>query len=324
MDIKEEKQNQLVLLQNICSQEYYDFGNSKRQQVLKDISMEGMAKQSWAFLGDVAFELRLLLEIVSNARPYQKGRCVLAQRGMMRKKKIILPHVFYVGSTNMLFEHMIVLDYLKMINLKDKINVFELEKKLLQDLIDAGLGHISLTEIDYLTAQEKALFTLFTALYTESNIVIMNLARLPFSPKEIKILSFISEKIRNQEKIFMFSTKYPEVAEACATHLLVLYQGEVLYNSDINSFMNQYDKRILHIEDDHIQIIEDILRTKVNKCEFVVSNNQLDIFCLSNPEYYIQHIFKVLNQYQQIPKVLIQTTPSLPNAWKERKKLYVE
>lgn len=41
----------------------------------------------WAILGTSAFEVRLLLEIIANARPYKDGRCVLAQKGMMRKKE---------------------------------------------------------------------------------------------------------------------------------------------------------------------------------------------------------------------------------------------
>lgn len=324
--MSEEKVNdrQMVYLKDICSQEYYEFKEEERKQVLINISMEGCRGESWALLGDVAFELRLLLEIIANARQYETGKCVLAQIGMMRKKKRILPHVFYIGSTNMLFERMSVLEYLKMINIKEKKNAFVLEKELLQGLLDAGLGYISLSMIGDLSAQERAMFTLYTALFIDSSIIIMNLARLPFDEKEIKCLAYISKKLRSQDKIFLFSTMYPNVAQACSSHLLAIYDNHSIYHGKTQDFVNAYDYQILHFEDEHLDVIQDIITLKFRNCECVRNGNCLDIFCREHRDWHRDQIVGVLHQYQQIPKVMVQSEPSLENAWKERKKVYDE
>lgn len=324
MDVKEQKdtQDQLVLLEAVCSSEFYEYEGNERKHVLENIFLEGFGGESWAFLGGTAFELRLLLEIIANSRPYFSGRCVLAKRGMMRKKRLILPHVYYIGSTNMLLDHMNVLEYMLLINKKVKGNIFSLEKKLLQDLVDAGLGYLSLTEIKYLTAQERALITLFTALYYESRIIIMNLARLPFSIEEISRIRYISMQLCKQKKIFLFSTMYPEIAQACATNIMILQDGNMLYKGITEAFMEEYDKQILHIEDEHIQIIYDILIVEVKDCKFFCHQNALDIFCENDAAQQLQRIYQVLNRYEALPKLMKQTDPSLSNAWKELKSAY--
>lgn len=324
MDIENEevKSDQLVLLEKICSLEFYEFEEIERKHVLSNISMEGMAKESWAFLGDSAFELRLLLEIIANARPYDSGRCVLAKRGMMRKKRLILPHVYYIGSTNMLFDHMNVLEYMLLINKRVKENSFVLEKKIMQDLIDAGLGYLSLSDIKHLSAQERAMITLFTSIYYESRIIIMNLARLPFSDEEITCIHHISGRLRQQHKIFIFSTMHPELAQRCATNIAIIHEGAMAFCGKMDAFVKEYDKRIIHMEDEHIQLYYDILQVEAKACEFLCENGTLDIFCEHDKSRQLLSIYHILNRYKSIPKVMERTDPSLSNAWKELIRAY--
>ena len=49
---------------------------------------------------------------MANIRPYDRGKCVLIERGMMRSKRVILRHVFYIGSSEMLYNNMNVLEFL--------------------------------------------------------------------------------------------------------------------------------------------------------------------------------------------------------------------
>ena len=86
------KRAQCVLMEHVGSMEYYQSPQQEPKQVFSDINFEALEGEVWAILGTSAFEVRLLLEIIANARPYKDGRCVLAQKGMMRKKRTILPH----------------------------------------------------------------------------------------------------------------------------------------------------------------------------------------------------------------------------------------
>lgn len=81
------KRAQCVLMEHVGSMEYYQSPQQDPKQVFSDINFEALEGEVWAILGTSAFEVRLLLEIIANARPYKDGRCVLAQKGMMQQKK---------------------------------------------------------------------------------------------------------------------------------------------------------------------------------------------------------------------------------------------
>ena len=126
------KRAQCVLMEHVGSMEYYQSPQQDPKQVFSDINFEALEGEVWAILGTSAFEVRLLLEIIANARPYKDGRCVLAQKGMMRKKRTILPHVYYIGSTNMLFTNMNVLEYLMYITAREQGDAAVRQKRILE------------------------------------------------------------------------------------------------------------------------------------------------------------------------------------------------
>ena len=54
--------------------------NEQPVQVFQDLNFEALEGEIWAIIGNKAFEVRLFLEIVANARPYKDGRCVFKMR----------------------------------------------------------------------------------------------------------------------------------------------------------------------------------------------------------------------------------------------------
>jgi|LSQX01.3.fsa_nt_gb ABC-2 type transport system ATP-binding protein len=160
-----ELSNELVCAENLFSIEYYKKNDEEVIQVLRNISFHGYASECWAVMGNKVFEIKLLLDILSNSRPYQKGSCSLNNVGMMRKKRIILPHLFYIGSTNMLYSNMTVLEYLMFISVNSGEPVVQRQRDILTHLVDLGLGHLSLLPIEELTPPEKSLDTTSCTLY---------------------------------------------------------------------------------------------------------------------------------------------------------------
>lgn len=314
--------NQLVYLEGICTLEHYEAEDGTRKQVLHDISMEGCRGESWVTVCDSAFEMRLLVEIMANARPYQKGRCILNRRGMRRKKKVILPHVFYIGSTNMLFERMSVLEYVMMLTAVKKKNPIERQKEIFENMIETGLGYIGLSSIYELSPQEKAIVTLFSSLYLDSEIIIMNLARLMFQPEESKIIASISSKIRAQNKIFIFSTLDLYMAQLCATHGIFLHDGKQIYAGKLYETIEKYDRRILHIEDSNILKIYDVLNSSLRECTLELLDKELNVYTSMHKDLYIPEVYRILNQARLYPAKIVKSEPELALAWKEVKKEY--
>ncbi len=63
----------------------YAFPDGHQQAVLRNVNLQVRRGESWGIISNEPFESELLLEIIGNVRPYGEGRCVLVERGMMRR-----------------------------------------------------------------------------------------------------------------------------------------------------------------------------------------------------------------------------------------------
>ena len=194
------KRAQCVLMEHVGSMEYYQSPQQDPKQVFSDINFEALEGEVWAILGTSAFEVRLLLEIIANARPYKDGRCVLAQKGMMRKKRTILPHVYYIGSTNMLFTNMNVLEYLMYITAREQGDAAVRQKRILEKIMELNMGYVALSVIGNLTPSERSVVTLLVSLFTESKLIIWNLARLEYDERSLQAIAAICEESGNRSE----------------------------------------------------------------------------------------------------------------------------
>ena len=255
------KRAQCVLMEHVGSMEYYQSPQQDPKQVFSDINFEALEGEVWAILGTSAFEVRLLLEIIANARPYKDGRCVLAQKGMMRKKRTILPHVYYIGSTNMLFTNMNVLEYLMYITAREQGDAAVRQKRILEKIMELNMGYVALSVIGNLTPSERSVVTLLVSLFTESKLIIWNLARLEYDERSLQAIAAICEEIQKQKRTLLFSTFDYQLIERCATHIAPLYDGRLLYTGTVEAFVQTWDHLSTIIQDAHITAIRHAIET---------------------------------------------------------------
>lgn len=309
---------QSILLEHVCSMEYYQTdGIIEPIQVLKDINLEVKQGEIYGIIGASAFELRLLLEIIANARPYQDGRCVLLQRGMMRQKRVILPHLYYIGSTNMLFDNMTTLEYLMFITAKQKGDVVERQQAILQNLLDHDMGFISLSPIHDLSPDERVIVTMMSALYTKSEIIILNLARLQYSEQTLSALEKICATIRKENKTLVFSAFDYSLVERISTHIAALKNGHFLYTGRTKDFIDAWDHLSIVLEDENIKTISDILQKKFETIELHEDGDILEIWDAEHDLKLYQKVFDCLQKNKVYPKKLYQHKNCVENAWKE-------
>ena len=76
-----------VFMEHLSSSEYFLWEDKGPARVLHDIDLLIKSAECWGISGERAFAIRLLLEIMANIRPYDGGRCILAERGMLPPKK---------------------------------------------------------------------------------------------------------------------------------------------------------------------------------------------------------------------------------------------
>ena len=147
--LKFDRVETVLFMEGLSSREYFYAEGQKPRRVLKDINLTFRRPEAWAVYGRSFYEIKLLLEIMANIKPYHDGKCVLVERGMMRNKRVILEHVFYIGAPTMLYDNMNVLEYLMFATARKGFSPVYRQAQLFELLIDTGLGHISLTAVSY-------------------------------------------------------------------------------------------------------------------------------------------------------------------------------
>jgi ABC-2 type transport system ATP-binding protein len=269
--------DQLVLMRDVCSNEYYKTADSQPMQVLKNISFEAKRGQIWSILGNSIFEIMLLTEIMSGARTYEKGQCSLSGFGMMRRKRTVLPHTFYIGSTNMLFNNMKVLEYLMFATSRSKIGALSRQQQILDKLLEVGLDFIALTPIEMLTPQEKAVVTLFCSTFSQSQLFIINLPRLIYDAKLIVSMAKIAELIKKDNKALIITTECIELAQAISTGIMIIRNGTVKYCGELTDLLKNNDKVLYSVQSEDSTAMLTLLKNALPQYTYCIDSSNKDI-----------------------------------------------
>lgn len=303
--------------QNLSSLEYYKNGMALTQ-VLKDVTFDAYEGQRWCLTGDRVFDMRLAVEIAANARRYQGGKCVLNERGMMRKKRVILPHLYYIGSTSMLINNMNTLEYLMFLTNKQPIKAAARQKALFDWLLDMELGFLSLSNIGEMSPAERAIVTLAAAVQTPSNIIVLNLPRLQFSSQLIDAAVKIGTYLSQQGKTLLFATTDMALAHALCTHLVVLRQGSTLYSGQAAPFAYQYDRRVLQVHCDNPNQAKQALLSCSPSLHIKLEHTQvLNVYDPHEEFEDLTPLFQALSRLPSMPSSIQICTPFLGDALKE-------
>lgn len=243
---------QFVLMEAVSSIEHFLAGGETPRRVLRDISLLIKKQEVWGINGTSLLEIKLLLEIIANIRPYDKGKCVLIERGMMRRKRVILKHVFYIGNPNMLYNNMNVLEFLMFATSKFKINRVVLQEQIFELIIAVGLGHLSLTPNYLLTKEEKAVITLIAAAYSDSLMIVFNFPEYVWDDVLVDALANISNFIRERGKTLILATQNCLVIDKVCSHTAILKDGELIYSGSVENFRRNFDKVEVIVQDEAV------------------------------------------------------------------------
>lgn len=301
--------NETILVQGLSSLEYYYEEKIKDTpiQVLKDINFKLKRQEVCCVLSEKTYEIKLLLDIVSGTRPYQGGQCVINNQDIREKNQTIIDDVFYLASTRMLYENMTVLEYLTLLtsNKSERHTLLQLEN--LDFICELGLGYISLTYIIYLTPAEKTLVLLLAALYSKSNIIIMNLPRIKYNNKEIVVFERIVREIKKANASLVLGTNDYTLVNQVGDQILFLNDGKVNHFCSKKSFVS-YDKLeylIIFKDKPKIDISKILVNIKVKQI-----HNKLYIY-----EPIVLHkIIDILEEYDLKIIKISKNRPNVSNA----------
>ncbi|HAN20356.1 MAG: hypothetical protein A2Y15_06800 [Clostridiales bacterium GWF2_36_10] len=321
-DIIKRKSQVDVLMEKVSSNEHYLQIGCEPEQVLRNVILEIAKGETWVITGKNAFALQLLLEIMANIKPYYSGRCVLAERGMMRNKRIILPHVFYIGNTSMIYNNMNVLEFLMFVSANSNFDVVTQQDRIFEQLITLKLGNISLTPISTLTDEYKAIVLLLVGLYSDSQIIILNIPSLVFKKEHIDPLKNIIKLLDNQERTLIASIINTDVIDKVFDNIAFLYDGKIIFKGKTEDLKNKYDKVIFTIEDKNVKAIKEMLFASLPQYDYKVNGSILKIINRSKDENNSKLLYERVIAAGYTPEKIKFNSKSLKNACEEIVKQY--
>ena len=258
----------VVFMDGVSSLEYLFSEAGEPERVLKSIQLRVRAGECWGITGRPDVAVRLLLEIMSNLRPYDAGTCILVGRGMMRHKRVILPHVFYIGSTEMLYGHMNVLEYLMLALSKLYTDRLALQDILLHFLLQAGLGDVTLTAVATLTEEQKAVVSLAAASFSESKLIVFNFPGCEFGESEEEAIAFLAGTIRQKGGSLVLGTGSCRLIDKACSHTAFLSGGTLLYQGTADDLKQLYDTAPVIIRDEDLPKVRERLAPLLPGCRF--------------------------------------------------------
>lgn len=306
-----------VLMEKLSSNELLLGEGNDIRRVLDGIDICIKKQEIWGISGKSLFEIKLLLEIMANIKPYDGGKCVLLERGMMKRKRIMLPHVFYAGSHTMVYNNMNVLEFLMFISAKKDGNVVVRQKRIFDLLLSAGLQNISLSPIYSLTKEYKSIIILLAGYFTPSELIIINYPDYNYSDEQIEALRHIAELIRDSGRTLVLSTTDCRIIERVCSHTAFLINGKIVYSGTVEDFRKNYDKTILYIWDSDPKELLSVLSQKLPQYTYDFDEGKIIISCETSCENDIKLIYKTAADAGFAPDKIHVNEKTVENACKE-------
>ena len=313
----EHSPQRVVLMKAIASVEHFLDGEGIPRRVLDNITLLIGKGEAWGINGTSLFEIKLLLEIMANIRPYDRGKCVLIERGMMRRKRVILKHVFYIGSPEMLYNNMNVLEFLMFATAQSKINKVVLQEQIFELIIAIGLGHLSLTPNYMLTQEEKAVVTLIAAAYSDSLIIVFNFPEYVWDEVLIDVIAKITNFIREKGKTLILATQDCLLIEKACSHTAITKEGQLIYSGTVESFRLNFDKVEVIIRDKAVHAMMEKLVMLLPDYKLVSDDDRLMISRKDSEVSDHRAIYKIIVESGFTPESIEISSKTVQNAYEE-------
>ncbi len=269
-------------LKQIRSHEYYKEPDGRMIPVLDGIDLDIYAGEIWAVTSPRAYTIGLFLAVIGNVTTFDTGSAMITEQDMPRNKKIILPDVFNIGSSDMLYDDMKVLQFICFATQKsrmlDELSAAASQKHILDFLIAADLSYIALSNIAYLSPEEKLLVTMVCAYYSQNSLVVINQPHIRMIGRLRGSFAYILGEMKNQGQSVIYSCLNDyELIENSATHLAYIYEGKVLYAGETEVFKKTYDKIAFILTPRHPRFAYEMMIDLMPDYQISLENDQIVI-----------------------------------------------
>ncbi|NTU77102.1 MAG: hypothetical protein HGA90_04735 [Alphaproteobacteria bacterium] len=248
-----------VLMDGVSSMELFAQPDGHYLKVLYNLSLDIPVGECHGITGEGAFELQLISEIIGNVKPHEKGQCSLLEIGMMRQKRRILPHVYYVNDQRVLFDHMHVLGYLMFASEHMEGKPDRKQQDWLKLLLRTGLYPFTLTFIRALSPAEYAIVSALVAFGTKARLVVMDFSRIDVPEQLIEPFSALLREFRASGKTVVLASRSRALVQAACTSASFLMDGTLVMSGSVSTLCTDFDRRVLRVETKHADAAASVL-----------------------------------------------------------------
>lgn len=307
----------IVQAEELTSMEVYYYPDATEEKVLKGISFDVRRGDIWGIVGSEAFEIELLLEIIGSVRPYGSGRCVLAERGMMRKKRRILPHVFFIADGDVTFPNMNTLEYLMFATANMRLSAAKRQAVILQRLLDTELYYLTLVPVRYLSRAQKAVISLLAASFTKALLIIFSVTQLEFDKRLSRGIRGIAGILSQRGSALLIGARdFDMVQEAC-THTAFLTEGRLRDKGSMEDMLARLDKRIYVVACNNPRALLEKLKILDPKLSAVAFGKDLHIYDYREAPISQPDFLELIRQTGEPIESLQTSRKTLANAYLE-------
>ncbi len=307
----------IVQATDLTSREVYLYPDGRQENVLRGISLNVRRGESWGIVPGEAFESELLLEIIGNVRPYGNGKCVLVERGMMRKKRMILPHVFFISGDNKLFGNMNTLEYLMYVTSHSALAAAQRQAAMLELLLLSGLYYLTLAPIKYLTDAEKAVVCLLSACLSDALLIIFSVGGLEFGEPLAKGVKFVADIVVSKGGALLIGSGDCDMIQTACSHAGFLLGGTLIRQGSMSEMLSHLDRRAFILQSDRPRALAAALKTARPDLDVRVFDREIHLYGDGVHPLGEAELFSILLQ-TGIPADSIQASKkTLKNAFRE-------
>ena len=307
----------IVQVSRLDSSEVYLFPEGAEEKVLREISFDIQRGDIWGIIGNEPFEVELLLEIVGSVRPYGSGKCILVERGMMRKKRKVLPHVFFIADGDVTFPNMNTLEYLMFATANLTLSPGERQAQILQRLLDTELYYLALVPIRSLSQAQKAVISLLAASFSKALLVIFSVSQLEFDKRLAEGIRGIAEIIADRGGAMLIGSRDCGMVQTACTHAGFLTGGKMEYQGPIGDLLAGLDKRIFIVTCKNPGQLSDSLKKLDSELKIQVYGQELHIYDFREPPVRQSDFLELIRKSGETVETLQTSKKTLENAYRE-------
>ena len=307
----------IVQAENLTSSETYRYPDGSEEAVLRGITFNVKRGECWGVIGEEAYELEVLLQIIANVRPYGAGRCALVERGMMRRKRLILPHVFYITGGDTVPGNLNTLEYLMYVTARTRIPDRKRQISILQALLASGLYHLTLVPMKFLNAAERAVICLLSAVMSRAQLVVFSVADLTFDPQLAKGLRYFVNIIRKRGSGVLIGTSDCDMAQTVCSHAAFLNDGGFSQSGRVESLLEALDHRAFILTCKEPEKLEKAIHNVWDKLDTYVFDQEVHIYARAQQPISQVTMMQILLRTGITVETIQASKRTLKNAYRE-------